>query len=214
MVSLGQLDHAEAVRYLGGAGVAMNAGMESLLASCEEEILTAAAPKFLYKIIDLPSSAFLQGEDIRTHLEGCSAAVLFCATLGREVDRRIRVEQVRDMARAVVLDAMASVAIEQVGQKFDAFLTEQYPERYQTFRFSPGYGDYPLAMQRTILTELDAPRKIDLTTNDTFLLVPTKSVTAVTGLSERELPRRTRGCASCNLRETCIYRTRGDHCGS
>ena len=119
----------------------------------------------------------------------------------------------KDRSRAVVLDALASVAIEQVCRQFDEFLQGEFPDLFQTFRLSPGYGDYPIALQKYFLTELDAPKKIGLTTNDNFLLVPTKSVTAVTGLSETELPKRKRGCASCNLRGSCNYRQRGDHCG-
>lgn len=213
MITLGPLDHAEAVRYLGGAGVAMNTDMEQLLATCEEEVLRTAEPKYLYKVIDLPSEDFLEGRDIREHLAGCSRAVLLAATLGTEVDRLIRVAQVEDMARAVVLDALASVAIEQVCEAFDRMLLAEFPDWHQTFRYSPGYGDYPIELQKRYLQALDAPKKIGLTTNDRFLLIPTKSVTAVTGLSRQPLPERARGCVSCSFREHCTLRTRGDHCG-
>ena len=213
MITLGPLDRAEAVRYLGDARVEMNDAMEHLLADCEEQVLSVAEPKYLYKVLDLPCDPLMAGEDIVLHLEGCSKAVLLCATLGAGVDRMLRVEQVRDMSRAVVLDALASVAIEQVCQKFDAFIADKFPDLFQTFRFSPGYGDYPIDMQKYYLTELDAPKKIGLTTNDNYLLIPTKSVTAVMGLSETEPPKRRRGCATCNLRGSCNYRQRGDHCG-
>ena len=46
-------------------------------------------------------------------------------------------------------------------------------------RRSPGYGDLPLALSRTILAELDAPRKIGVSITDSNLLVPSKSVTAI-----------------------------------
>ena len=76
------------------------------------------------------------------------------------------------MARAVVLDSFASVAVEQVCQKVDEILAEKYSGKYMTFRFSPGYGDYPIEMQKEYLRILDAPRKIGLTTGDSCLLVP------------------------------------------
>lgn len=213
MISLGHLDRAEAVRYLGDARVAMNPEMERLLEACEAEVLAAAEPRYLYQVKTLPRPELMAGEDISEHLAGCSEVVLFCATLGAEVDRLLRVSQVTDLSRAVVIDALASVAIEQVCTTFDRMLAEQFPDKYQTFRFSPGYGDYPLSLQKRFLTELDAPKKIGLTTNDNFLLIPTKSVTAVVGLSDEELPKRRRGCASCNMKETCNFRKRGDHCG-
>lgn len=213
MISLRPLDHAEAVRYLGGARVKMNAAMEQLLTDCEEQVLAEAAPKYLYKVKDLPCEDLMAGEDLSMHLAGCRQAVLICATLGAGIDRMLRVEQVKDMSRAVVLDALASVAIEQVCKQVDTLIADRFPDLFQTFRFSPGYGDYPIEMQKYFLTELDAPKKIGLTTNDNYLLIPTKSVTAVLGLSETEPPKRQRGCATCNLRSSCNYRQRGDHCG-
>ena len=42
MITLGSLDHAEAVRYLGDARVEMNAAMEQLLSECEEQVLAVA----------------------------------------------------------------------------------------------------------------------------------------------------------------------------
>ncbi|MBQ8062602.1 MAG: methionine synthase [Clostridia bacterium] len=214
MMTLGPLDHREAVRYLGDSRVAMTEEMEALLTECEEEVLAAADPKFLYKVKELPCPELMVGKDIAEHLDGCSKVVLLCATVGAGIDRMLRIAQVKDMSRAVVLDSMSSVAIEQVCRKFDEFIAEEYPDLYQTFRFSPGYGDYPIDLQKWFLTELDAPKKIGLTTNDSYLLIPTKSVTAVMGLSETEPPKRKRGCASCNLRETCNFRKRGAHCGA
>lgn len=214
MITLGPLDHREAVRYLGDSRVEMTDEMEALLSECEEEVLSAADPKFLYKVKELPCPELMVGKDIAEHLAGCSKVVLLSATLGAGIDRMLRIAQVKDMSRAVVLDALSSVAIEQVCRRFDEFIAEEYPNLFQTFRFSPGYGDYPIDLQKWFLAELDAPKKIGLTTNDSYLLIPTKSVTAVMGLSETEPPKRKRGCASCNLRETCNFRKRGAHCGA
>ena len=208
-----RIDRREAVRYMGGAGVMMNADMERLMDGCEQELLRVMQPKYLYQIVALPQEALLVGGDIRRHLKGCRQAVLFCATLGAAVDRLLRVAQVRDMARAVVLDSMASVAIEQVCRRADESIAAQLPGRFLTFRYSPGYGDYPIELQKTFLRLLDAPRKIGLTVSDSCLLVPAKSVTAIAGISDVPVERQRRGCAVCNLRDTCQYRKNGDHCG-
>lgn len=213
MITLDRINRREAVRYMGGAGVEMNAGMERLMDGCEQELLRAVQPKYLYQIVDLPQETLMAGEDIRRHLQGCRQAVLFCATLGAAVDRLLRVAQVRDMARAVVLDSMASAAIEQVCRQADERIAAQLPGQYLTFRFSPGYGDYPIELQKTFLRLLDAPRKIGLTVSDSCLLIPAKSVTAIAGISDAPVERQRRGCAVCNLRGTCQYRKNGDHCG-
>ncbi len=213
MIAPERPDRRETIRYLGGAGVEMNAEMERLMDDCEKQLLACARPKYLYKILELPQDSLTEGEDIRRHLAGCSRAVVMCATLGAEVDRLIRVAQVRDMAQAVVLDAMASVAVEQVCARLDERIMAENPGWFMTFRFSPGYGDYPISLQKTFLRLLDAQRKIGLSVSDSLLLIPAKSVTAVAGLSASPVPRGRRGCAVCSLRETCQYRRNGEHCG-
>ena len=213
MITLQKLNRREALRYLGGAGIRRNEVMERMMDEAEQELFRAASPKYLYKIVDLPDEELTAGEDIKRHLEGCDRAVLLCATLGAEVDRLIRIAQIRDMAKAVVLDSMASVAIEQVCCQVDELIAAQLPGSFLTFRFSPGYGDYPIELQKTFLTRLDAPRKIGLSVSDSYLLIPAKSVTAIAGISDMPVPQKKRGCAVCNLRETCQYRRNGEHCG-
>ena len=212
MITLDRLNRSEAARYLGGAKVEMNDAMRALIDECEAQLLDTARPKYLYRVVDLPDETLIVGEDIKRHLSGCAKAVLLCATLGAEVDRLLRVTQVRDMARAVVLDSLASVAVEQVCNKADEPIAAQNPEYHMTFRFSPGYGDYPIELQKEFLRRLDAPRKIGLSANESYLLIPSKSVTAIAGLSTSPVDVKKRGCATCNLRKTCRYRKNGEHC--
>lgn len=213
MMTLEKLNRSEAIRYLGGAGIQMNDRMEVLMDECEKMVLEKAAPKFLYIELDLPCDTIMGGRDIANHLDGCEKAILMCATLGAEIDKLIRISQISDMAKAVVLDSFASVAVEQVCNKVDEIIAEKYDGYYMTFRFSPGYGDYPISLQQDFLRMLDAPRKIGLTTNENFLLMPTKSVTAVMGFSKNPIERKKRGCAICNMRGKCRFRKNGEHCG-
>lgn len=212
MITLDRLNRYEAARYLGGAKVEMNDAMSKLIDECEAELLKTARPKYLYSVAQLPDEALTAGDDIKNHLSNCTRAVIMCATLGSEVDRLLRVTQVRDMARAVVLDSLASVAAEQICNKVDALIAARYPGYHMTYRFSPGYGDYPIELQREFLRRLDAPRKIGLSANESFLLIPSKSVTAIAGLSLSPVDAKKRGCATCNLRKTCQYRKNGEHC--
>lgn len=213
MIELEKLNRNEAIRYLGGSGIQMNEQMKSLMDECEKMVLEKASPKYLYIELDLPCDEIMGGNDIANHLDGCEKAILMCATLGTEIDKLIRISQISDMAKAVVLDSFASVAVEQVCNKIDEIIAEKYDGYYMTFRFSPGYGDYPISLQQDFLRMLDAPRKIGLTTNENFLLMPTKSVTAVMGLSKNPIERKKRGCAICNMRGKCRFRKNGEHCG-
>lgn len=213
MIELEKLNRNEAVRYLGGAGIRLNYRMDVLMDECEKAVLEKASPKYLYVEKDLPCPQIMGGKDIESHLNGCEKAIVMCATVGSEVDKLIRISQISDMARAVVMDSLASVAVEQVCNAFDKIIAEKYSDYNMTFRFSLGYGDYPIELQKIILQMLDAPKKIGLCTNDNFLLTPTKSVTAVLGLSKNPIERKKRGCAICNMRETCKFRRKGLHCG-
>lgn len=213
MIELEKLNRNEAVRYLGGAGIRLNYRMDVLMDECEKAVLEKASPKYLYVEKNLPCPQIMGGKDIESHLNGCEKAIVMCATVGSGVDKLIRISQISDMARAVVMDSLASVAVEQVCNAFDKIIAEKYSDYNMTFRFSPGYGDYPIELQKIILQMLDAPKKIGLCTNDNFLLTPTKSVTAVLGLSKNPIERKKRGCAICNMRETCKFRRKGLHCG-
>ena len=213
MIELEKLNRNEAVRYLGGAGIRLNYRMDVLMDECEKAVLEKASPKYLYVEKDLPCPQIMGGKDIESHLNGCEKAIVMCATVGSEVDKLIRISQISDMARAVVMDSLASVAVEQVCNAFDKIIAEKYSDYNMTFRFSPGYGDYPIELQKIILQMLDAPKKIGLCTNDNFLLTPTKSVTAVLGLSKNSIERKKRGCVICNMRDTCKFRRKGLHCG-
>lgn len=213
MIQLKALNKQECVRYLGGAKVQMNSAMEQLLDVCQAEVISISQPKYLYKEIPLDSEILQQGEDIKNHLSGCNKAIVMCATLGVNMDNHIRKAQLTDMAKAVVLDSFGSVAIEQVCTQVDEIIAKKYKGNFLTFRFSPGYGDFPIEMQQPILQILDAQRKIGLCTNENYLLTPVKSVTAVLGVSDNEIEKKKRGCAVCSLKSSCRYRKAGSHCG-
>ena len=51
-------------------------------------------------------------------------------------------------------------------------------------RFSPGYGDWPLEEQRQLFAVLNCAKRIGLTLTDGLMMAPSKSVTAIIGLSE------------------------------
>ena len=213
MIKLSKINRGEALRYLGGSGIGIDESTEKLLDSCEAKLLKAINAKFLYKRVTLESSGLIVGEDIRTHLIGCEEAYLICATLGAEVDKLIRTASVTDMAQAVVLDAMASAAVEQVCDEAERLLAEKAPDTYLTWRFSPGYGDYPIELQKVFLSDLDAPRKIGLCASESFMLTPAKSVTAIIGISREPVEGKRRGCAGCNMAKECKFRRTGKHCG-
>ena len=96
--------------------------------------------------------------------------------------------------------------------KLERIIKEELPEYNQTFRFGIGYGDLPLSQQGDFLKVLNAQRLVGLTVGKTYMMTPTKSVTAVIGLTTGEVSTKRKGCMSCNLKGTCRFRESGGHC--
>ena len=116
----------------------------------------------------------------RTRLKGADV-IFLCGTIGSEFDawqRRLSVLSAADalLSQQIGLDAVEKV-MDEVEKKSKAEVDVE--GRKLLPRRSPGYGDLPLSLSRTILEELDAPRKIGVSITDSNLLVPSKSVTAI-----------------------------------
>ena len=52
-------------------------------------------------------------------------------------------------------------------------------------RFSPGYGDLPIEVQKDFLPLLDAERRLGITLSESCLMAPSKSVTAIIGVASK-----------------------------
>ncbi len=215
------IDRGQVLQYLGYKGGVLPPELEETLRRCEARLLETARPRVLWKLFallpdgSLAGSAFRpEGRDIREFLRGCGELVLLAATLGSEVERLIRKTQVSDMAEAMILDACGSAAIENVCDNLCDDLAAVFAPRHLTDRFSPGYGDFPLAQQAELFSVLDVTRRIGVTLSPGGVMLPQKSVTALVGVSDRPQPRRPRGCEVCSLKESCAFRKEGKPCGS
>ena len=60
------------------------------------------------------------------------------------------------------MDALASAAIEEVCRIADEDIKGQIDGEFLTWRFSPGYGDFPLEIQKEFLEAVNAPKRIGL----------------------------------------------------
>ena len=129
-----------------------------------------------------PDGLALSSQTLTKALDGCDRAVLFAATVGLELDRRILTYSRTSPALALCLQAYGAERVEAL---CDLFCAEYAKENGSCRpRVSPGYGDFPLDAQRELFRLLDCPRKIGLSLNESLLMTPTKSVTAVFGRKE------------------------------
>ena len=119
---------------------------------------------------------------------------------------------------------MAGAAIEQICDDVQSELQGKMPLYRQTWRFSPGYGDLPLALQEELLAAVEAGKRIGLATTQGHMLTPMKSVSAIIGLQDmtKELRKVSAedgdalsapvgacaagACAGCAYHESCLSR--------
>ncbi|MDE5564665.1 MAG: hypothetical protein K2I93_05880 [Oscillospiraceae bacterium] len=221
MISLKTVDMPQAFRYMGMHGEP-DAQMLARAAVCEKRLIAAVNPRYVYCVCPIRhtlegvqcegTALLLTGEDIAVHLADCTRAVLLCATLSAGADTAIRAASAADVLDGMMTDAMASALTEQLCDAAEAEILAAFPDEHPTWRFSPGYGDLPLAVQGDFLRTVNAEKRLGVTLSDSGMLIPTKTVTAVIGLSEYPVPKGKRGCAVCSMAKTCPYRAKGVHC--
>ena len=160
--------------------------METLLDECLEEAL----PVLSYRVCWTEVSVAVEGRRVRLgdmeltsrtlakHLAGCEKAVVFAATVGVGIARLIAKYGHISPAKGLLLQAIGTERIEAL---CDAFCAELEGGKA---RFSPGYGDLKLMAQQDIFALLDCPKRIGLTLNDSLIMSPSKSVTAIVGLTK------------------------------
>ena len=121
---------------------------------------------------------------IEKAIRGAEEALLFAATVGAPFDRLIQRYSRLSPSKALIFQAIGAERIESL---CDAFCKKtdrelKHDQKHLTPRVSPGYGDIPLMMQRDVFAVLDCSRKIGLTLDESLLMSPSKSVTAIAGI--------------------------------
>jgi len=136
------------------------------------------------KIILAGGLAFTS-KKLSAFLRDCREAIIMSATAGSPIMEAIK-EKTRqdDLGAAVVYDATASEIADAGLDWIMDYLNQQIRREGKTLlprRFSAGYADFHLENQRAIYDILQMG-KIGVTINSTFILLPEKSVTAISGI--------------------------------
>ena len=199
-IIIDNIDFSEALRYLGYGNSTPDEKTKEILYNCADQLKSVMEGKYTYKVFDLvdgqvPGINFtLEGKSIANHLKNCEKVIFMCATLSAGVDGLIRKMQIRGMADAMFTDSLASAVIEQVCNKAEDEILEDFKEYEHTWRFGLG-------------------RRIGVCVNSGMTLVPTKSVTCIIGLGHNLEVSNVKSCDLCNFREKCTFRKDGKNCG-
>ena len=132
-------------------------------------------------ITDASESIFL-GSNMVKLLARSDYATLLATTVGPELERKVDHLKKTHTADAYFLDVVGGWMADYMADRVDAIVQSEVTRSGygRTMRYSPGYGDWDLTVQKELLGLVEA-KSIGVTCTDTFILQPRKSVTAVIG---------------------------------
>ena len=209
------INKKEVERYLGYGKNIPDERTTELIEECIRQIEKIAQPRSIYRIFDLKlkedqieaAGMKMQSRNLARNLKGCEKIVFFAATLGNEPDILMNRYSRLQISKAAVLQAVGAAAIEDYCNRCQKKIEEQAAAEgfYVRPRYSPGYGDLPLAIQGRFLDTIEATKRAGIYLSEGDIMLPEKSVTAIMGVSEVNTHCRMEGCEVCaNI--TCAYR--------
>lgn len=139
-------------------------------------------------VVQLDETVEFTSAQLAKTLKNAEKIVCFVGTIGSGVEHEInRLLGKQKLADAYILDAMASVAVENMIDRFQDLMENRFGEedRTVTFRFSPGYCDWPVTQQKKLFNIFDT-KEIDVELLDSCLMKPRKSVSGVFGITPQE----------------------------
>lgn len=177
------------------------------------EVQLEAVPRGIYREYEYDAATgtiksdpplVVEGSSIRKHLASSVRVAVMGVTIGEGVEQ-LSAALFKDGNYTVglLVDAAATTAVEQVADQINDLIVKAAAAGgyTTTWRFSPGYGNWPLDVQPALAAIIGA-EEIGLTVTDTCMLFPRKSVTAIIGYMPGGATLQTkRGCTSCGQRD-------------
>ena len=123
-------------------------------------------------------------ESLKSNLENCEIVILMASTIGAGIDKLIRRYERTNPALGMFMQGLGAERVESLTDTFNKEVHETAAKMgYKDHaRFSPGFGDVPISVQKEFLDSLDAGRRMGILLNESYLMSPSKSVTAIIGL--------------------------------
>jgi len=187
----------------------------ALIDSCIKEAESVLEYRLCYTVSEiirqdktmLFSGIATDSSTIAKAVGGCESLVLFAATVGAPFDRLIARYGRLEPSKALILQAIGAERVESLCDAFCEKTNASLSAEGKSLRtrVSPGYGDIPLEMQKQIFKSLDCERQIGLTLNESLLMSPSKSVTAIAGIGAKACRGNSIKCAACQKTD-CVYR--------
>lgn len=148
----------------------------------------------------------IESRGVLKALREAEKIVLFLVTIGPALEAKVKdYHRSRQITRSLILDAVGSVAVEELARQANSFLSKLgEKEGYCcSMRYSPGYGDWDISAQQDIFRLTDAGR-LGVQLTDSCVMFPEKSISAVAGWSRKPyLKREAFPCGDCRIVRKC-----------
>ncbi len=190
-LTVNSIPQNEILRYMRAHGI--TDGILGAVSDAERLVLGAASCRACWTRVDvrwLSENSLVLGNieivsaGLSRRLCGCDEAFVFAATVGVGVDRVIRAAEVKSPLLSLACDAAGSALVEELCDLVNSALDQdaKNQKRQTVKRFSAGYGDLSLKVQKDICALLDTPKNIGASLTDGIMMAPSKTVTAIVGI--------------------------------
>ncbi len=182
------MNKAEILRYMRTSSKTDDKELLRLVDTAAELVNTTVRPKSIYRIFDcrvtkhslIIGSMEFKSVRLAENLSGCTRVAVLGATLGTESDRLLRA-YASESAMLVIIQAALAAKTEEVCDAVQRSIeTENGVKTRQ--RYSPGYFDLDISEQKKLFSLLDITKRCGITLTESYQMIPTKSVTAFTGI--------------------------------
>ena len=150
-----------------------------LLDLCIDESSAELSYKVCYSVFDISIDgevinlgfAKTKSYALSINLKDCKKAIVFAATLFSP-------------AKSLCLQALGSERVESLCDAFNEEMKTYFEKRGYKLkpRFSPGYGDLSIELQKELLPALNSAKLLGISLGDNLMMSPSKSVTAIIGI--------------------------------
>ena len=187
-------DLRETARYLGYKhGAEPSEIICELIDEAYGELCEVIKPEYIFEEYDFSRTDVgiiidnieFKSQKLLNHLKNSTSVILFSATLGRGVDDLIHKYSADDIAMAAVVQAVSSSMVESLCDIACDELKEQIKGEHRP-RFSPGYGDLSIIQQKEFFFLLPVEEKMGVSLTESFMMMPTKTVTAFIGVIKKD----------------------------
>jgi hypothetical protein len=161
-----------------------------------------------YFIID--NRTFSCGKIIYSSLKHSDTIAFLISSIGEEIENWSKYSMYNEeMLKGYLIDKIASELVEQLADKTELLLEDELidMELKATNRYSPGYCGWSVADQQNLFSLL--PSKFcGVTVNDTSMMTPIKTVSAVIGIG-KNVEKKNYECSICEI-DFCYKRERNE----